>query len=121
MNITTMRIFAAILGTAAGAVISHLIAMSIRAYPRAFNEEAIRGKCAIGFLIGVGWIIRTIFWSTFCWPCAIATLIGAPIVGGIALTIAHFVGEIIWEALTDIWSVCRSFYTSTKEHTVAPV
>lgn len=110
-----MRIFAAIMGGLAGAFLTHMAQLSMKAFPRAFNEEALRTKAALGFMIGVGWIIRMIFWGSFCPMCAAISLIAGPILGIVLLSAAHFLGEMLWETVTDIWSVARSYFTSIGE------
>lgn len=111
MNISTARIFAGMLAGLAASFLSTLMGVARMAYPKAFNEEAIRTKAAVGFTIGVGWIMRMIFWGAFCWPCAIMSLIAGPIIGIVALTLCHFIGEIIWVSVTDLYSIAVSFVT----------
>lgn len=115
MSIATARIFAAIMGGLAASFLSRFAQMAMEAYPRAFNRDAIRTKCAVGFMLGVGRVLWLVYWGQWCWVCGLTALILGPILGGVLLTAAHFVGEIIWEAISDLWSVVRSFFTSYLE------
>lgn len=115
MSIATARIFAAMMGALASAFVSQIMALAVKAYPHAFNEEAIKAKAAVGFLMGVGWIIRMIFWNSFCPGCAVLALVAGPIIGAVALTLFHFVGEMLWATCTDLWSVGKAFFISARE------
>jgi hypothetical protein len=111
MNISTARIFTGMLAGLAASFLSTLMGVARIAYPKAFNEEALRTKCAVGFMLSLGWIIRMIFWGTFSWPHAALALVIGPIAGGVLLTSAHFIGEIIWAGITDLYSIAASFVT----------
>lgn len=122
MNPNTVRIFMAILGGVAGTFFTAFGQACTRAYSRAFTEEALRGKFALGFMLGLGWSIRLLFWGhTTCWLCVGLSPIAGLIAGGLLLTAAHFLGEIIWIALTDIWSYGKTFAQSFIVQTEAVV
>ena len=75
MSIATARMFIALMKALAIAFISQLVAMSIKAYPLAFNAEALRSKASMGFMAGVGRVLWLVYWGQFTMPAAAFALL----------------------------------------------